>query len=103
MSENKLILFSREGCCLCEGLEERINKIPMDILHPSLVFCVVNIDEPGVPKSLKSRYSLEVPMLLLESDNPWRRIELPRVSPRLSQDDLATWLGKIISKKLETT
>lgn len=74
----------------------------MDLFDPPLVLCVVNIDEPDIPKSIKARYSLEVPVLILELDNPLRRFELPRVSPRISQEDLAIWLKKNICKKLQT-
>ncbi len=102
MSKNKLILFSRLGCCICKGLEERISQISLDLFDPPLVLCVVNIDEPDIPKSIKARYSLEVPVLILELDNPLRRFELPRVSPRISQEDLAIWLKKNICKKLQT-
>ena len=103
MSKNKLILLSRLGCCLCKGLEERLSSIALDLFDPPLVLCVVNIDEPSVPKSLKARYSLEVPVLLLELDDPLRRLELPRVSPRLSQEDLVSWLKKFICKNLGTS
>ena len=102
MNKNKLILLSRSGCCLCKGLEERISNLSLELLDPPLLLCVVNIDEPNVPKSLKDRYALEVPVLILELANPLRRLELPRVSPRLSEEDLFLWLEKIISKKLET-
>ncbi len=101
MGKNKLILLSRLGCCLCKGLEERINNLSLDLFNPPLVLCVVNIDEPDIPKALKDRYSLDVPVLILELDNPMRRFELPRVSPRLSQEDLSVWLGKVICKKLQ--
>ncbi len=103
MSKNKLILLSRLGCCICKGLEERISNISLELFDPPLFLCVINIDEPDIPKALKDRYSLEVPVLLLELDNPLRRFELPRVSPRLSQKDLSIWLEKIIFKKLETS
>ena len=101
MSKNKLILLSRLGCCLCKGLEERIGNVSLESFNPSLILCVVNIDEPDVPEDIKARYSLEVPVLIIELENPLRRFELPRVSPRLSQEDLGTWLKKEIDRKLK--
>ena len=86
MNKNKLVLLSRSGCCLCKGLEERIGNVSLESFIPSLVLCVVNIDEPDVPEDIKARYSLEVPVLLLESSSPLRRFELPRVSPRLDEE-----------------
>ena len=98
MSKNKLVLLSRSGCCLCQGLEERIGNVSLESFNPSLVLCVVNIDKPDVPEAIKARYSLEVPVLILELENPSRRFELPRVSPRLPQEDLVLWLKKVIEK-----
>ena len=103
MVKNRLILLTRLGCCLCKGLEERISDLSLDLLDPPLELCVVNIDEPDVPKPIKARYSLEVPVLILEVDNPLRRFDLPRVSPRLSKDDLFIWLEKVVYTKLQTS
>ncbi len=101
MGKNKLILLSRLGCCLCKGLEERISNLSLELFDPPLVLCVVNSDDEDVPKSLKARYSLEVPVLILKLDDPSRSFELPRVSPRLSQDDLFSWLEKVIYKRIQ--
>ena len=101
MVKYRLILLTRLGCCLCKGLEERISDLSLDLLDPPLELCVVNIDEPDVPKSIKARYSLEVPVLILEVDNPLRRFDLPRVSPRLSKDDLFIRLEKVVYTKLQ--
>ena len=103
MNKNKLVLLSRSGCCLCKGLEDLIGNVSFDSFSPPLVLCVVNIDEPDVPEDIKARYSLEVPVLMLEIENPFRRFELPRASLRLSQEDLVTWLKKVIDKKLKTS
>ena len=103
MVKNRLILLTRLGCCLCKGLEERIGDLSLDLLDPPLELCVVNIDEPDIPKSIKARYSLEVPVLILEVVSPLRRFELPRVSPRLSQEDLFVWLEKVVCSKLQNS
>lgn len=78
-----LILFSRQGCCLCEGLEERLRA-----LDPPVAFEVVDID---ADPALQQRYGLEVPVLALRAaEGGW--CELPRVSPRLAGPALAVWL-----------
>jgi len=100
MSENKLILFSRMGCCLCEGLEIRLKKISLDNLNPPVKLCVRDVDAVNVPKLEKELYSLHVPVLIVELDRPVRRFELPRVSPRLSEEGLFNWLQKKMCEKL---
>ena len=81
-----LRLYSRQGCCLCAGLEERLRQLDLDSLQ--LTLTTVDIDHPDTPSEWKARYDLEVPVL--ELDNK----ELPRVSPRLSGDGLLKWLVK---------
>ncbi len=99
MSENKLVLFSRVGCCLCEGLEERLKAIALHHIKPKLELSVKDIDGEDVSSDERSRYSLEVPVLFLELQKPLRRFELPRVSPRLSDEGLFKWIQKHIQEK----
>jgi len=75
-----LVLLTRRGCCLCEGLEEKLRllQIPLELR---------DVDGDTV---LQARYGLEVPVLLLPSDAGER--ELPRPSPRLSAQALGRWL-----------
>ncbi len=101
MKENKLILFTRVGCCLCEGLEERLRNIPLDTMHPPVRLCVKDIDSKDVSFTENARYSLEVPVLLLELEHPLRIFQLPRVSPRLSEEGLLKWLEKTMQEIIE--
>jgi len=87
-SELSLILFTRQGCCLCEGLEERLRELGLAAEGAAAPLRLIDVD--GDPE-LQSRYGLEVPVLALRSAGaPWR--ELPRVPPRLSGERLAQWL-----------
>jgi hypothetical protein len=82
----QLLLYTRSGCCLCEGLAEKLRA-----LDPPPELQLVDID--GDP-ALKARYELTVPVLaVLEgpATAPGVR-ELPRVSPRLAGDRLLSWL-----------
>ena len=81
-----LRLYSRQGCCLCAGLEDRLRQVDLDSLQ--LALSTVDIDHPDTPSECKARYDLEVPVLALDNK------ELPRVSPRLSGDGLLKWLSK---------
>ena len=89
-SATSLVLFTREGCCLCEGLEERLRELGLSADGAAPLLRRIDVD--GDPE-LQSRYGLEVPVLALQSaDAAWR--ELPRVPPRLSGERLVQWLGR---------
>ena len=88
----QLNLYSRAGCCLCEGLESRLREL--DLKGLSIELAVIDIDVPGTPQELKARYDLEVPVLVLDGS------ELPRVSPRLTGQGLLNWLQRCLSTAL---
>ena len=71
-----LVLFTRQGCCLCEGLEEKLRALEIPLERRDVD------DDPA----LQERYGLEVPVLLAGGR------ELPRVSPRLGVEALRRWL-----------
>lgn len=78
-----LLLYSRQGCCLCRGLEEKLRA-----LDPPPRLQVVDVD--GEPQ-LQVRFGLEVPLLALPQPDGEPKL-LPRVSPRLSGSALQRWL-----------
>ena len=84
-----LVLYSRRGCCLCEGLEERLRQL--DLVALDLELQVIDIDAAAVSPALKSRYDREVPVLALADQ------ALPRVSPRLAGEGLFNWLQRRLS------
>ena len=89
---HELSLYSRTGCCLCEGLESRLKEL--DLVGLSITLKVIDIDATGIPQELKARYDLEVPVLALDGH------ELPRVSPRLTGEGLLNWLQRCLSTAL---
>ena len=88
----QLTLYSRAGCCLCEGLETRLRAL--DLVGMSITLTVIDIDAPGTPQDLLARYDLEVPVLALDG------CDLPRVSPRLTGEGLLNWLQRCLSTAL---
>ena len=84
-----LVLYSRAGCCLCEGLEERLLA-----LVPPPPLQVVDVDRDPV---LQARYGLEVPLLAQLHEGQQRL--LPRVPPRLTGDGLQRWLQKCLASQ----
>jgi hypothetical protein len=84
-----LLLFTRQGCCLCDGLKERLLALDPP---PSLERIDVDTDP-----ALQARYGLTVPVLAVpppEGSPPGRWRDLPRVSPRLEGPQLQAWLAR---------
>ncbi len=101
MNNAKLILYSRGGCCICEKLEERLKNISLNSLLPSLDLYVIDIDSDKVSNSERLRYDLEVPVMVVDFKEINTRFTLPRVSPRLKEEQLSLWLQKTINKLIE--
>ena len=84
----ELVLYSRQGCCLCEGLEQRLDAL--NLMELGVTLQVIDLDGAGVTSELKARYDLEVPVLVVQGR------ELPRVSPRLAGEGLFNWLHQVL-------
>ncbi len=100
MTTIKLLLYSREGCCLCEGLEQRLRAIALDQLQPPLDLHVIDIDAAATPAIIRATYDLQVPVLALSVPEMKSTKELARVSPRLGGDGLFRWLQQACTKAL---
>ena len=94
MNSEVLILFSRKGCCLCETLEKKLSNLCLTNLNPPIVLSIVDIDSKEVSHDIQRMYTNAVPVLVLDSNKLLRKIELPRVSPRLKEDLLLSWIQK---------
>ena len=94
MNSEVLILYTRKGCCLCQTLEKKLSNICLENLNPSIVLSVIDIDSNKVSLDIQMKYSNEVPVMVLDSTRLLKKIELPRVSPRLKDDMLFFWIQK---------
>ena len=94
MNSELLILFSRKGCCLCETLEKKLSNINLADLNPPIGLSIVDIDSKEVSNDIQNKYTNEVPVLVFDSSKLLRKIEFPRVPPRLKEDLLLSWLQK---------
>ncbi len=94
MNSEILILYTRKGCCLCQSLEEKLSNICLENLKPSIVLSIIDIDCEKVSLDIKMKYTNEVPIMVLNSDRLSKKIELPRVSPRLKEEILLSWIQK---------
>tara|TARA_Y100001968_G_C18716548_1_gene418188 strand:- start:173 stop:484 length:312 start_codon:yes stop_codon:yes gene_type:complete len=92
MNSEVLTLYSRKGCCLCQELEKKLSNISLKNLKPSLVLSIVDIDSKKVSLDIQMKYTNQVPVIVLDSTILLKKIELPRVSPRLKEDMLLSWI-----------
>ena len=95
MAACKLFLFTRQGCCLCEGLVAKLRELDLQELSPPLQLFIVDIDKSTTPENLRRRYDLSVPVMALGEGLELEFRELPRVSPRLKGEQLFRWLQNI--------
>ena len=97
MNSEVLILYTRKGCCLCQTLEKKLSNVCLKNLNPSISLSIIDIDSEKVSLDIRMKYSNEVPVLVFESIRLPKKIELPRVSPRLKEDMLLPWIQKNLS------
>ena len=98
MDSIHLILYSRKGCCLCEGLQDKLLSLDLESLVPTIHLRVIDIDSNDVSKIDKDRYSMLVPILAFKVPESNELVCLPRLSPRINNKDLLKSLEKSISK-----
>ena len=103
MNSEVLTLYSRQGCCLCLELESKLSNICLNNLKPSLVLSIVDIDSIKVSLDIQMKYTNEVPIIVLDSTKLLKKIELPRVSPRLKEDMLFSWIQKNLNSLYQIT
>ncbi len=94
MNSEVLILYSRKGCCLCQTLEKKLSNLCLNNLKPSLFLSIVDIDSKNLSLDIQLKYTNEVPVLVLDSTILLKKIEFPRVSPRLKEEMFLSWIQK---------
>lgn len=83
----KLILYSKPGCCLCEGLLEKLQQIK------GIQF-ELEIRDITSNQFWLDKYQYEIPVLCLWNGD--REIEFPRLPPRSPVSKLEALLEKYI-------
>jgi glutaredoxin len=82
----KVILYSKPGCHLCEGLQEKLEQI-------ETVQFDLEIRDITTRADWFEAYQYEIPVLFLER-SPLSLVPLPRPSPRASVQQLAQLLQR---------
>ncbi|MBD2250483.1 glutaredoxin family protein [Nostoc parmelioides] len=86
----RLILYSKPGCHLCEGLQEKLEQIQ------NLSF-ELEIRDITTNENWFAAYQYEIPVLCLITPGDEKEQALPRPSPRASVQQLAQMLGKYLA------
>jgi len=93
----KIFIFVRQGCCLCDSLKNKLAKINLKEILPNLELKEIDIDRVDLYQDKYKKYDYEVPIIAIEGINSKEIIELPRISPRLKDDQLKNWFQKNIN------
>jgi Glutaredoxin-like domain (DUF836) len=82
-----LILYSKVGCHLCEGLEEKLRQLPAPVFE-------LEVREITTNPEWWALFQYEVPVLQLLVAG--QEVPLPRPSPRVSLGQLQQLLEKYL-------
>ena len=93
----QIFIFVRKGCCLCETLKNKLTEINLKEIKPKLEINEIDIDSFDLYQDKYKKFDHEVPVLAVKEIKSQKIIELPRVSPRLKDDQLKKWLKKNIN------
>ena len=85
----KLVLYSKPGCHLCEGLEEKINAIEDIEIELEIRNIKTNDD-------WWEKYKYEIPVLYVHQENQNQLQLIPRFSPRTPVSQLSKILKKYL-------
>ena len=89
----KIFIFVRQGCCLCDSPKNKLAKINLNELFPNIEeFKEIDIDRVDLYQDKYKKYDYEVPVIAVEGISSREIIELPRISPRLKDDQLKNCL-----------
>lgn len=89
----KLILYSKPGCHLCEGLQEKLTQVQS-------VSIDLEIRDITIRDDWFQAYQYEIPVLIWQRDRPDSPpdlIPLPRLSPRAGVAQLEALLQKALA------
>ncbi|MDB9314925.1 glutaredoxin family protein [Spirulina sp. CS-785/01] len=83
----RLILYSKPGCHLCEGLQEKLEQ--METLD-----YILEVRDILTNEDWFNRYQYQIPVLVIDNDG--QEIPVPRLSPRASVTQLEKKLRDIL-------
>ena len=87
----------RKGCCICDSLKNKLKKVNLDNVYSDLKIQEIDIDRFDLYK----KYDHEVPVIALKNLSSNQINEFPRVSPRIKELQLESWLRKHIKQLIK--
>ena len=93
----RVFIFVRKACCLCETLKNKLTKINFKEIKPKFEINEIDIDRFDLYQEKYKKFDHEVPVVAIKERTSQKFIELPRISPRLKDDQLKKWLEKNIN------
>mmetsp|Transcript_28377 Transcript_28377/g.39200 ORF Transcript_28377/g.39200 Transcript_28377/m.39200 type:complete len:198 (-) Transcript_28377:178-771(-) len=99
-SNFKLILYSKDGCCLCDGLKEKFDALfeAAKFSHNSVSGAVLEVRDITSSEELFQKYKFEIPVLARAELDDSDEITIPRPSPRANASQLDKHLHKFYEK-----
>ncbi len=87
----RVILYSKPGCHLCEGLVDKLNQVAaIGLPLPSPEPLLIEIRDITSREDWFQAYQYEIPVLYW--DSPQGPMPFPRISPRATVSQVAQWL-----------
>ncbi|KAG5067565.1 hypothetical protein AAZX31_04G231300 [Glycine max] len=94
----KLVLYSKPGCCLCDGLKEKLQAAFLLLGTDSLHGVDLQIRDITTNPEWENAYQYEIPVLAkVLSDGT--EVALPRLSPRLGVELLQKKIAAALSQQ----
>jgi glutaredoxin len=90
----QIILYSKPGCHLCEGLQEKLEQVQLEIN--------LEIRDITSREDWFQAYQYEIPVLFLRSADS-QLVPIPRPSPRASVAQIQQLLQKTLSESEQNT
>ena len=78
-----------------------MSKINLKELLPNIELKEIDIDRFDLYKDKYKRYDYEVPVIAIQEDKSKKIIELPRISPKLKDEQLMNWFKRNINNVLK--
>jgi len=97
----KLVIYSKPGCCLCDGLKEKVSAVLQKAqFQPSLLTGAdIEVRDITTRPEWEQAYAMEIPVLAHASLDNSNEKQIPRPAPRLSADRLEKHIISALTSK----
>ncbi|KAL4439702.1 hypothetical protein ABPG75_002703 [Micractinium tetrahymenae] len=95
----RLIIYSKEGCHLCDGLKDKVEALleRAEFLPSVLSAAELEVRDIAARPEWESKYAMSIPVLAASAADGSGEVEVPRPSPRSSADALQRHIEKFLA------